>query len=143
MHFFYAIGVDYKPLKKVVSSLICLQFDKESLEQQKPHKAFETKALYDESMSEVSKYKEKKSRVESKYNDVQHRCDAIIARFDRLKEELKIVEEEKVKCEGEVTITLAEKVQTDNLYCEAEFKRKNRQIGVPEAEANIGVVERL
>ena len=83
---------------------------KESLEQQKPHKAFETKALHDKSISEVSKCKEMKSRVENKYKDAQHRCDAIIARVDWLKEELKIVEEEKVKCEGEMAITLAEKV---------------------------------
>ena len=108
--FFDATGVDYKPLEEVVPCLIRRQFHKESLEQQKPHKAFETKALHDKSISEVSKCKEMKSRVENKYKDVQHRCDAIIARVDWLKEELKIVEEEKVKCEGEMAITLAEKV---------------------------------
>ena len=72
----------------MVSSLILRQFNKESLEQQKPHRDFETKALNDKSISEVSKCKEMKSRVDSKYKDVQHRCDAIIARVDRLKEEL-------------------------------------------------------
>ena len=127
----------------MVSCLIRRQFNKESLEQQKPHKAFETKALHDKSISEVSKCKEMKSHVENKYKDIQHRCDAIIARVDWLKEELKIVEEEKVKCEGEMAITLAGKVETDKLYCEAELKRKNTEVGVREAQVNIEKWERL
>ncbi|GKB43035.1 hypothetical protein Tco_0887977 [Tanacetum coccineum] len=93
-------------------------FNKEYFEQQKPHKAFETKALHDESISEISKCTEKKSCVDSKDKDVQCRYDAIIARLDRPKEELKNVEEELVKCEGEMAISRAEEVQRDKLYCE-------------------------
>ncbi|PWA78792.1 hypothetical protein CTI12_AA212100 [Artemisia annua] len=78
-----------------------------------------------------------KSRVDNKYQDVQHLCDAIIPRVDRLKKELKIVEEEKVKCEGKMAITLAGKVETDKLYCEAELKRKDTEVGVREAQVNI------
>ncbi|GKA70628.1 hypothetical protein Tco_0776767 [Tanacetum coccineum] len=93
-----------------VDSLIRHQFNKESLEQQKPHKAFKTKTLHDGIISEISKYTEKKSCVDSKDKDVQCRYDAIIVRLDRLKEELKNVEEDKVKCEGEMAISRAEEV---------------------------------
>ncbi|GKB12761.1 hypothetical protein Tco_0846684 [Tanacetum coccineum] len=60
----------------------------------------------------------KRSCVDSKDKDVQCRYNAIIARLDRPKEELKNVEEELVKCEGEMAISLAEEVQRDKLYCE-------------------------
>nr|GEW46589.1 hypothetical protein [Tanacetum cinerariifolium] len=135
--FFDDIGIDYKPLKEAVSSLISHQLKKESLERQKPQWAFETKALRDASIAEVCKYKEKKSHVDSKYKDVQHRYDAITARYDHLKEELKNVEDEKVKCEGERAVTQAEKVETDKLYCTADLKRTIREVGVPEAQVII------
>ena len=135
--FFDAIGADYKPLDEVVCSLIRCQMHKESLEQQKPHEAFEKKDLHDKSISEVSKCKEKKSHVDSMYKDVQHRFDAIITRVDRLQEELKIVEEVKLNCEGERAITQTEIVETDKLYCEAELKWKNAEVGVPEAQVGI------
>ncbi|GKA55725.1 hypothetical protein Tco_0754797 [Tanacetum coccineum] len=143
MQLFYAICIDYKPLDEVVDSLIRHQFNKESLEQQKPHKAFETKALHNESISEISKYKEKKSRVDSKDKDVHRRYDAIIACLDRLKEELKHVDEEKVKCESEMVISRAENVQSYKLYCEAESKRENTEVGVREAQASIEEWQRL
>ncbi|GJW09781.1 hypothetical protein Tco_1575608 [Tanacetum coccineum] len=141
--FFDAIAIDYKPLDEVVDSLIRHQFNKESLEEQKPHKAFKTKALHDGSISEISKYTEKKSCVDGKDKYVQCRYDAIIARLDRLKEELKNVEEEKVKYEGEMAISRDEKVHRDKLYCEAELKKNNTDVGVPEAQASIKEWERL
>ncbi|GJY08472.1 hypothetical protein Tco_0375526 [Tanacetum coccineum] len=126
-----------------VDSLIRHQFNKESLEQQKPHKAFKTKTLHDGIISEISKYTEKKSCVDSKDKDVQCRYDAIIVRLDRLKEELKNVEEDKVKCEGEMAISRAEKVHRDKHYCEAELKRKNTEVGVPGSSKYRGVGEAL
>ena len=48
-----------------------------------------------------------------------------------------------MKCEGEMAITLAGKVETDKLYCEAELKRKNTEVGVCGAQANIERWERL
>ena len=42
-----------------------------------------------------------------------------------------------MKREAKMAITLAGKVETDKLYCEAELKRKNTEVGVREAQVNI------
>jgi hypothetical protein len=47
------------------------------------------------------------------------------------------VEEVKLNCEGERAISQTEIVETDKLYCEAELKLKNAEVGVPEAQAGI------
>ncbi|KAJ0602607.1 hypothetical protein HanIR_Chr03g0141631 [Helianthus annuus] len=135
--YFDSIGIDYMPVYKAVCSVIHRHCDKEALARQKPHHAFDTKALHEQAAFEFSEAKERFVRVNRELEDVQCDFDAITAHVKRLYEEIQKGNEKKVKLEAKVAVAKADKVTCDEACSKAKSKMEDLAPKMSEARKEI------
>ncbi|MFS7993303.1 hypothetical protein Hanom_Chr12g01092471 [Helianthus anomalus] len=140
--YFDSIGIDYMPVYKAVCSVIHRHCDKEALARQKPHYAFDTKALHEQAALEFSEAKERYVRVNRELEDVQCDFDAITAHVKRLYEEIQKGKEKQAKLEAKVAAAKADKVTCDEAYSKAKSKMEDLAPKMSEARKEIEQFER-
>ncbi|KAJ0602606.1 hypothetical protein HanRHA438_Chr03g0141721 [Helianthus annuus] len=140
--YFDSIGIDYMPVYKAVCSVIHRHCDKEALARQKPHYAFDTKALHLQAAFEFSEAKERYVRVNRELEDAQCDFDAITAHVKRLYEEIQKGKEKQAKLEAKVAAAKADKVTCDEAYSKAKAKMEDLAPKMSEARKEIEQFER-
>ncbi|KAM0030064.1 hypothetical protein Hdeb2414_s0018g00532911 [Helianthus debilis subsp. tardiflorus] len=140
--YFDSIGIDYMPVYKAVCSVIHRHCDKEALARQKPHSAFDTKALHEQAALEFKKAKERYITVNRELEDVQCDFDGITSHVKRLYEEIQKGKEKQAKLEAKVAAAKADKVTCDEAYSKAKSKMEDLAPKMSEARKEIEQFER-